>query len=448
MEKSLLAAVSGIEANQTYLDVVGNNVANANTTAYKAQSADFTDLLAEQISGASAPLPNGQGAGINPIAVGSGVRIGSVSNDQSQGALVQTNVPTDVAIQGSGFLVAVQNGQTLYTRAGNLTLDANGNLATQSGGLIQGWTANAKGVVNSNAPIGPVAIPAGTTMGAQPTATFTLGGNLPVWSGTGTPPSDVTQTVNAYDALGNSIPVTFTFSPLNTPANTASNAGQWTMQASVPTPGSPGSTTQLWSTPVPVVFDTSTGQIKSINGTAVTAGSSTTVSVNTPSGYDFPAPAPPATGSSQWNITFPATGGTSSVTQYAAPSTLSATPDGFASGTLAGFSIGGDGVITGSFTNGKNLPVGQLAMAIFSNPGGLADQGSQMYAASPNSGQANIGTPSTGGRGNLVGGSLESSNVDLASQLTDLIIAQEAYQANTKVVSTTATNLQALTQMA
>ena len=441
MEKSLLAAVSGIEANQTYLDVVGNNVANANTTAYKAQSADFTDLLAEQISGASAPLPNGQGAGINPIAVGSGVRIGSVSNDQSQGALVQTNAPTDVAIQGAGFLVAVQNGQTLYTRAGNLTLDANGNLATQSGGLIQGWTANAKGVVNSNAPIGPVAIPAGTTMGAQPTTTFTLGGNLPVWAGTGTAPTPVTQTVNAYDSLGNSIPVTFTFTPVDSNPQVATNAGQWTMQANVPTPGTPGSTTPLWTTAPTVVFDTTSGQIKSVGGTSITTGNSLPVSVPTPTGYDFPT-------GTNWTITFPAANGTSSVTQYAAPSTLSATPDGFASGTLAGFSIGGDGVITGSFTNGKNLPIGQLAMAIFSNPGGLADQGSQMYASSPNSGQANVGTPSTGGRGNLVGGSLESSNVDLANQLTDLIIAQEAYQANTKVISTTSMNLQALTQMA
>ena len=132
MEQSLIAAVSGIEANQTYLDVIGNNIANSETTGYKAEDPIFTDLLAEQIAGASAPSA-GQSAGVDPIAVGAGVRVGAVTNDQSQGAVQQTNQPTDVAIQGAGFLVADRQGQQFYTRAGNLTLDANGDLATPDG---------------------------------------------------------------------------------------------------------------------------------------------------------------------------------------------------------------------------------------------------------------------------------------------------------------------------
>lgn len=434
MEQSLIAAVSGIEANQTYLNVVGNNVANSNTTGYKAESADFTDLLAEQIGGASAPLPNGQGAGINPIAVGSGVRIGSVSNDQSQGSLLQTNQPTDVAIQGSGFLMVQQGGQTMYTRDGHLTLDANGDLATATGGLVQGWMANAQGVLNTNAPTGPVSIPTGVTMGAQATTALTLQGNLPAWNGTGTATA-VPATMNAYDSLGNAIPVTLTFTPV------AGTANSWTVQGTVPNPA--GGTSKLWSTPPTVVFDPTTGGVKSITGSTTNTDGSFSLPVGTmPTGYSFP------TGDT-WKIDFPAPSSTAAVTQYAGQQTVTfASQDGYASGSLANFAIGSDGTITGSFTNGKTLAIGQLALATFSNPGGLADRGNLEYQATANSGQANVGSPGTGGRGTLIGGSLEGSNVDLAMQLTDLIVAQEAYQANTKVVSTTATNLQALTQMA
>lgn len=433
MEQSLIAAVSGIEANQTYLNVVGNNVANSDTTGYKAESADFTDLLAEQIAGASAPLANGQGAGINPIAVGSGVRIGSVSNDQSQGSLLQTNQPTDVAIQGSGFLVALQNGQTLYTRDGHLTVDANGNLGTATGGLIQGWMANAQGVLNTNAPTGPVTIPTGATMGAQATTALDLQGNLPAWSGSGTA-TPVPVTINAYDSLGNSVAVDLTFTPV------AGQANQWTLQGTVPNPS--GGTTKLWATPPTVTFDPASGQVKSVTGVTANTDGSFSLPVGTmPTGYTFPS-------GDTWNIDFPAPNSTSAVTQYAGDQTLSGKQDGYASGALASFAIGGDGVITGSFTNGKTLAIGELALATFANPGGLADQGNLMYRSTANSGQANLGAPGTGGRGSLIGGSLEGSNVDLATQLTDLIVAQEAYQANTKVVSTTASNLQALTQMA
>ena len=434
MEQSLIAAVSGIESNQTYLNIIGNNVANANTTGYKAENADFTDLLAEQISGASAPIAGGVSAGINPVSIGSGVRVGAVSNDQSQGGLLQTNRPTDLAIQGSGFLVAKDNGVTEYTRAGNLTLDANGDLATPTGKLIQGWMASATGVLNTNAPTGAVQIPTGTTMPAFATTNLTVGGNLPAWSGTGTPPV-VPTTINAYDQLGNAIPVTLTFTAVTGQADT------WTVQGT--TTNASGTNTALWNTPPTVTFDPTSGQIASVSGATTNPDGSRSLPVdNMPAGAFFP------TGDT-WKVDFPVPGSTGAVTQFSGQTTLTMTnQDGYPSGTLASFSIGGDGVVTGSFSNGKTLAVAQIALATFSNPGGLTDEGNQMFAASPNSGQANIGTPSTGGRGTLVGGALESSNVDLATQLTDLIVAQEAYQANTKVVSTTANNLQSLTQMA
>lgn len=434
MEQSLIAAVSGIEANQTYLDVVGNNIANANTVGYKSEDAVFTDLLAEEIAGAAAPLANGQGAGVDPLSIGSGVRVGAVTNELSQGALEQTNQPTDVAIQGNGYLVVEDQGQQLYTRAGHLTIDADGNLATPTGGLIQGWQASSTGVINTNAPTTGIVIPAGEVMNAQATTNVTMEGNLPSWNGTGTPPV-VTTTINAYDSLGDVVPVTLQLTGV------AGQANQWSVAGTVPN-GS--GTTNLFSTTSPpvVTFDGTTGQISSITGVTANADGSYSLPVGTmPPNFSFPA-------GDTWNITFPPPGTVGDVTQFAGEQTFAATnQDGNATGTLESFAIGPDGVITGSFSNGKTQAIGEVALATFANPGGLADEGNLLFAATPNSGQASIGAPGTGGRGTLIGGALEGSNVDLATQLTDLIVAQEAYTANTKVVTTTSAVLQSVENM-
>jgi flagellar hook protein FlgE len=430
MEQSLIAAVSGIEANQTYLDVIGNNIANSDTTGYKAEDPIFTDLLAEQIAGASAPSA-GESGGIDPIAVGAGVRVGAVTNDQSQGAIQQTNQPTDVAIQGAGFLVADQGGQQFYTRAGNLTLDANGDLTSPTGALIQGWQASGQGVIDTNAPVGVVNIPSGQVMSAQATSIFNMAGNLPAWSGSGTPPV-VTTTLNGFDSLGNTVPLTLTFSAV------AGTANSWTVQGTVPN-GS--STTSLWSTAPTIDFDPTTGQIASITGVTANADGSFTLPVTTMPPGSFPS-------GDTWKVDFPAPGSLNAVTQFGGEQTAQlTTQNGNSAGSLESFTIGGDGIISGAFSNGLTEPIAQLALASFSNPTGLIDDGSLMYSASANSGQPSIGTAGTGGRGTLLGGALEGSNVDLATELTDMIEAQEAYQADTKVVSTTSTALQSLVQM-
>jgi len=435
MDRALLAAVSGIDANQTYLDTIGNNIANVNTDGYKQQSADFVDLLSEQIAGASAPPTTPNGAGVNPIAIGSGVRVGAVSNDMSGGSLQQTNQPTDVAISGNGFLVAVQGGQQVFTRAGHLTTDGNGNLATPTGGLVQGWEA-VNGAINTNAPTTGITIPTGQVIPATATTEITMGGNLPAWNGTGTG-TPITTTINAYDSLGNAAPVTLTFTPV------AGTANAWTVQGTVPNPSTPGTPDQLWTTPPTVTFDPTTGQVKTITGVTANADGSFSLPVGTmPAGYTFPA-------GDTWNIDFPIPGTASAFTQFAGQSTAKAmTQDGSAAGTLSSFSINPTGTIVGSFSNGLTQTIGQIALADFANPGGLETIGNLNYITTPNSGQASIGAPGTGGRGTLIGGSLESSNVNLATQLTNLVVAQEAYQANTKVVNTDSTVTQSLVQMA
>lgn len=393
MEQSLIAAVTGIQANQTYLDVIGSNIANSNTTAYKSESAVFTDLLAEQVAGAAAPLPNQQGAGINPVAIGSGVRVAAVAENQNQGTIEQTNVPTDVAIQGQGYLVATVGGQQMFTRAGSLTIDANGQLATPTGGLIQGWNATPAGAITTNAPTTGVVIPNGQVMPGQATANVTLNGNLPLTA------NPTTVTVNTYDGLGNSTPIALTF----TPPTTAT--GNWSVSESV-NGGTP----------------TSVGTFSF--GAGGTTPTPTTLALS---------------GGITLNL--------GTITEYSGQNTLQASQDGFGAGTLESFSIGSDGVVTGAFSNGRTQKLAQLALATFANPGGLADQGNLMYAPTANSGAANIGTAGTGGRGTLVGGALESSNVNLANQLTNLIVAQENYQANTKVITTTDQAIQALMAM-
>jgi flagellar hook protein FlgE len=431
-ERSLLAAVSGIDANQTLLDEIGDNIANADTVGYKAGQVEFGDLLSEQIAGATAP--GATSGGTNPVAVGSGVLVTSVGTDLTEGSLESTGNPNDVAIQGSGYLVVDKGGQQLYTRDGALTPDAAGNL-TVDGGVVMGWAANAAGTINTNAPLTAIQIPTGQTIGSTATTELTLGGNLPAWDGVGTPPS-ITVTTYGYDSLGAVVPVTFTFTGV------AGTANQWTIQGTVPNPG--GGTDDLFTaTTLPkMTFNPTTGQITAITGATVGANGTLSLKVNTmPAGYTFP------TGDT-WSVDFPAPGSTGSVTQYDSQQTLGVRgQDGYPAGALESYSISSDGVITGSFSNGQTRAIAQLAMASFANPGGLVDQGGGLFATTPNSGQAQVGVAGTGVLGTLLGGQLEQSNVDMGTELTDLITAQEAYEANTKVVTTTEQAVQALETM-
>jgi len=431
-ERSLLAAVSGINANQTLLDEIGNNIANADTIGYKSGQVEFGDLLSEQIAGATAP--GAASGGTNPLAVGSGVRVTSLATNLTEGSLEATGNPNDVAIQGSGYLIVEKGGQQLYTRDGAMTPDGAGNL-TIDGGLVMGWAANAAGTIDTNAPLTAIQIPTGQTIGATATTELTLGGNLPAWNGVGTPPT-VTVTTFAYDSLGAVVPVTFTFTGVVGVAN------QWTLQGTVPNPA--GGTDNLFdpATLPKVTFDPTTGQMSGVTGATVGAGGALSLKVTTmPAGYPFPA-------GDTWSVNFPAPGSANAVTQYDSQQTLIVRgQDGFPAGTLESYSIGANGVITGSFSNGQTRALGQLALASFVNPGGLVSQGGGLFATSPNSGPAQVGVAGTGVLGTLLGGQLEQSNVDMGTELTNLITAQEAYEANTKVITTTEQVVQALETM-
>ncbi|MGD0882037.1 MAG: flagellar hook protein FlgE [Acidimicrobiales bacterium] len=415
--RSLSAAASGIDIMQTDLDTIGNDIANSESDGFKSGTAEFEDLLTEQLQPAGAATGVSQ-ASTNPSAIGAGAEVSAIATNFTEGPVTQTGVSSNVAIEGNGFLVVDQNGQTVYTRDGDLQIDANGHLATNSGGLVLGWAPNQP---TTGVPA-PLSIITGSAEPPSQTANIDLGGNLP---STATTPVTVTATL--YDSLGNAVPATLTFTPTGT-------AGSWTMQGTVP-----GAATTLWSTPQTVTFS-STGQLATLNGTAVGTGTTTLAIGTPPSNYNWTGAAP--------QLDFPPVGSQNAVTQFASDQTIAVTDqDGYSAGTLESYSIGPDGTISGTYTNGESQSLGTISLANFANPQGLDDQGNTYFAATAASGNAQMGAPGQAGLGTLQGGAVEGSNVDLATELTDLIEAQTAYQANTKVVDSSSTALQSLVEM-
>lgn len=430
--RSLLAAVSGITADQTYLDEIANNVANVNTIGYKSGTVMFGDLLAEQITGATAPTATS--GGINPVAIGSGVRVVAVNTNLAEGTIQSTGNPTDVAITGNGYLVVKDNGQQLYTRDGALTVDAKGTLTTLSGAVVQGWNVTATGKINYGA-VSNLAIPTGQAIAAKTTSRITVKGNLPAWDGTGTKPQAVTQTVDAYNALGTVVPIVLTFTVTSTSATTHNT---WKVTATAT-----GTATPLFTGKI--TFDPTSGKITKITktSTAQTPGATGgyTLTLALPTGF------PHTTATTKLTLYLAPSSSPNALTQFTGGTTVTVSQNGYPSGDLATYSVSSDGVIVGKFSNGATLTLGQIALASFTNPGGLADIGNGLFQTSANSGQAQVGVAGTGIRGTLLGGELEGSNVNLGTELTDLITAQEAYTANTRAIVTTQTVMQALEQI-
>jgi len=412
-------ALSALDANGVAVDVVGNNLANMNTTGYKESVSDFRDLVNECINGGTTQL-------------GFGVQSPLTIREFSQGAIETSDGPLDAAIQGSGFFIVNNNGATQYTRAGNFQVDANGNLLTPTGEQVQGWMANA-GVVNTGGPIGNIIVPVGSTAPPVATQNVTLSANFnaaaTVWSAQDTS-SGWSAPITVYDSLGTSHVLTFNFE----------NAGnnQWnytiTMPGSDVQGGVPGTPSQVASGTLAFNAD---GTFDAANSTP--PGNQVVIPAITLSNGANPL-------NVNWNIDN--ANGTGVLTQFDQPSAASAnTQDGSAASELTGVTMGNGGQLLASYSNGNQAVVGQLALANINNPQTLLDVGNNEYQVSATTAQPAIGLPGTGGRGTIVGGALESSNVDMATELTDLIVLQSAYQANSKVVTTVSTLAQDTTQL-
>lgn len=458
--------LSGLMASQTALSAISNNLANMNTTGYKDTDVSFQDLYYQNIGTT--------GAG-DPEQVGAGVKVGSLDTDFTDGDLDTTGVSSDVAISNNGFFVLQgPDGQDLYTRDGEFTVNPEGYLVSQDGYLVLGYSAT-NGTVNSNQALAPLQVGSGQINPSQATTQIQLPTNLDASSDVG---DSYSTSIDVYDSLGAShvVTVNFTKTAANTwsytmtvpgadvglnPAtwnsNTAYAAGD-TVEANgylykCTTAGTSGTSspdfptteggtvtdgTAVWTEEEaypPVInsgtlnFD-STGALTSwTDAGGDTQSASTNISGITIGGL--------ADGAQDltfgWDLT---SSGSPLMTQMAAASSTPSTyQDGFSSGTLSDFSINSDGTIEGSFSNGAKV-IGQLALASFSNEEGLSRQGDNNFAATLSSGQAAVGVPGSGGLGTLTGGSLEDSNVDISTEFSNLIIAQREFEANAKSVTT------------
>ncbi len=401
MMRSLFAGVSGLRTEQVAMDVIGNNIANVNTVGFKSSRVTFRELFSQTLRGASEPTTDR--GGTNPQQVGLGTALGNIDVLFTQGNLQTTGKDTDLAIQGGGFFVVKAGQNTYYTRAGAFGLDAQGYLIDPGTGYrVQGWTANG-GVfpTKDEKNLTDLQIPVGQPVQAQPTANMQYSYNLDASAATGT---TYTTKRDVYDSLGTSHTVEITFT------KTGNNAWSWT--ASVDGTSGAGSGS--------ITFD-STGKI--------TGGQTGTVTATL------------TNGANPLNVTVDF----SAITQFAGPTTVEATyRDGFPMGTLQQFTIDQSGVITGVYSNGYSQPLGQVAVALFSNPSGLLKAGDNMYSSSNNSGLEQIGEPGTGGRGAVAPGTLEMSNVDLAQEFIEMITTQRGFQANSRVITTSDEMLQEL----
>jgi flagellar hook protein FlgE len=387
MLRSLFSGISGLRAHQQMMDVTGNNIANINTTGFKTSQTTFEDTLSQLVKTAGAPQ-SGNG-GTNPAQVGLGVRLGTIGTNFSQGAAQTTGRNTDLMIQGDGFFVTQSAGQQEFTRNGSFSFDTTGNLVTSDGGIVQGWTAN-NGVVNTNASVGGVVLPMGTLLPPKATGLVTLVGNLP---GDTTSPTPIVTSITTYDLQGNQVTLSASFTKLT-----------------------------------PTSWDVT------LNDGGVTSGPTTL-------GFAPNGSTPSPTTMTVNGVTVDMSG----VTSYSGQSTItSLTQDGSAAGTLQSFTISQDGTLTGVFSNGLKQTLAQLALANFSNPNGLQKAGNSSYVTTSNSGTAQLGTAGTAGRGLLQQGALEMSNVDLAQEFTNLVIAERGFQANSRVITTSDEILQDL----
>jgi flagellar hook protein FlgE len=409
---SMYTGASGLESNSTDLSVIGDNIANANTIGFKASRVSFSDAMAQQMIGSGSAISQ----------VGLGTQVQAVQRIITQGALTNTGLATDLAIDGNGFFIVSgahngRNGQFL-SRAGQFTLDKEGYLVNLGGLMVQGYTADVNGTLGTS----PGSLKIGNSE-SPPLATSTisaranLDSSTPVIVGAFDPAdpsatSNFSNSVTVYDSLGTAHQVDIYY------RKTAVTATEHTWQYHVMSGG-----TELTTAPGELDFD--------LDGTLLDH-TQATVTFN-PAGATNPQPL-------DFNFGDPtAAGGTGrlGITQFAnASGTAAMDQNGFSSGSLTSISIDKNGNVNGSFTNGRNRVLGQVATALVSAPDKMERLGGNLFAVNRESGQATLGSAGSAGRGGIVAGALEQSNVDLANEFVRMITAQRGYQASSKTVTT------------
>ncbi|MCQ2588886.1 MAG: flagellar hook protein FlgE [Treponema sp.] len=456
MMRSLYSGVSGLQNHQIRMDVIGNNISNVNTVGFKRGRVNFQDMISQQMQGAA--KPSEELGGVNPKEIGLGMTVAAIDNIFNQGNLQSTGVSTDLAIQGNGFFVLKSGEETFYTRNGAFSLDSNGTLVNPANGMrVQGWMAqdvNGQQIITTAATPTDLIIPVGSKDPAKETTNVMFACNLnkntpeilqgaseeDIINGTWSTEQKI------YDSFGNEHILSVSF------RRVVGNPNQW--EATVNVDANNADFTQ---TRVGLGDTNGMGNTFLVNFSNLGALESVTDSagnVTNPSGkvvlqtsFTVPDSNPDANGNpyrQTLNIDLGTIGSfENTITQSASQSSTKAFyQDGYTLGYLDNFKIDSSGTITGVYTNGSSRVIGKIALATFANDRGLEKAGDNTFVESNNSGMAKIGESGIAGKGTLMAGALEMSNVDLSEQMVDMIVTQRGFQSNAKTIQTSDTMLE------
>ncbi len=456
MMRSLYSGVSGLQNHQIRMDVIGNNISNINTIGFKKGRVNFQDMLSQTMSGAARPTE--ELGGVNPKQVGLGMTVASIDTIHTQGSMQTTGVMTDLAIQGNGFFVMSSGAKNFYTRAGAFGLDQNGTLINPANGMkVQGWAAetiDGQNFINAAADVGDLIIPVGSKDPAAATSEVELACNLDKRT------NDINEGAGAietregtwsidkavYDSFGNTHTLRVNFTKVPGVEN------QWEGQVVMDPDAEITANTLVDVGEINSVADTFIVEFSNLGvltGAVDTQGERIeTGALQINVGFDVLQAADEGEGQVRQNflLNLGDVGSVvNSVTQFAEKSSTKAfRQNGYPMGYLENFKIDQSGQITGVYSNGTNRLLGQVALASFTNPGGLEKAGESTYVISNNSGDPNISQSGIAGKGKMIAGALEMSNVDLAEQFTDMIVTQRGFQANSKTITTSDQMLQEL----
>ena len=417
---SFQQGLSGLNASSKNLEVIGNNVANANTVGAKASRAEFADMYASALNGAGTTT------------IGIGVNLAAVTQQFTQGNITTTENPLDLAINGNGFFEVTNGVQTMYTRNGQFQANKDGYIVNSAGLQLMGYPANDQGVIQPGAaralqlPTGGVDPNVTTEINVEMNLDARLATTLPATS----PQIDFNNadtynnatSISVFDAKGQDVAVTYYFQKSGTDTwNVYATANGVTLAGTA-------------AAPLPVTSITFPA-----DGSAPTAPTApVTITI-------------PATTNANGAATLPITGvalDLTQATQFGSPfGVTDMSQDGYAAGKLASLSIETTGIVMATYSNGQSKPAGQIELATFRNPQGLSPLGGNVWARTFASGDPTVGTPGTGNLGGLQASALEESNVDLTGELVDMITAQRVYQANAQTIKTQDAVLQTLVNL-
>jgi len=391
---SLFAGISGLNVNAKAMTVIGDNIANVNTIAYKGNRSSFANVLSQSLGGSTGSD------------IGRGVEFWGTSALWTQGSLENTGSATDLAINGKGFfMVNDPSGSSFYTRAGQFYFNERGEMVNPDDLIVQGYEIDASGNLGN---LTNITIPGERVSPPSPTTTFTFDINLDAGAATG---ATYSTSQSVYDSLGNAIPLSLTFTKQAAPAST------WVVSGTVPVPNGPG-----------VAFTGGTTFTFDPSGDLIAPAGDLTLDITMGNGA--------ANMQLNWDLV-DAAGPLGDITGYAAPSnTTFQYQDGFSSGVLRGISVDESGIVTAAYSNGQLTPLFQVAMVDFPSYEGLTKLGNNLYGESLNSGQPMPGVAGDGRLGSISPMAIEMSNVDLAQEFVKMITTQRAFQANSRVITT------------